>query len=180
MKPNAETRVLDLGCGRAKHAGAVGADLNRRSHADVIADLNHLPYPFQTDTFDKIICKDVLEHLDNFIGIMEELHRITRPGGQIYVHAPFASSPDYYADPTHRRAFVSKSFDYFIEGTGAYAFRYSDARFKLNDCRYSRPKRFWFDPLILKWANRNKSKFEGRLMFWYPISTIEFELEVVK
>lgn len=180
MKPNGGKRVLDFGCGRAKHPGSIGADWNRRSNADLIADLNRLPYPFQSDTFDQIICKDILEHLDNFIGVMEELHRITKPGGTLYVHAPFASSPDLYADPTHRRGFVSKSFDYFIEGTGAYSFRYSDVRFKLNDCRYSRPKSFWFDPLILKWANRNKSKFEGRLMFWYPVSAIEFELVVVK
>ncbi|MCI0329533.1 MAG: class I SAM-dependent methyltransferase [candidate division Zixibacteria bacterium] len=180
MKLNGQKLVLDFGCGRAKHPGTIGADLNRRSSADVITDLNRLPYPFKNDSFDQIICKDILEHLDNFIGVMEELHRITKPGGAIHVHAPFASSPDLHADPTHRRGFVSKSFDYFIEGTPAYAYRYSDVHFHLNDCRYSRPKSFWFDPLILKWANRNKSKFEGRLLFWYPVSTIEFELEVVK
>ncbi len=180
MNSNGEKKVLDFGCGRAKQAGAIGVDVNRRADADIRADLNRLPYPFQSNTFDQILCKDILEHLDNFVGVMEEIYRITKPGGTIYVHAPFASSPDLYADPTHRRGFVSKSFDYFIEGTGAYAFRYSDARFKLNDCRYSRPERFWFDPLILQWANRNKTKFEGRLMFWYPVSTIEFELEVVK
>lgn len=173
-------RVLDFGCGRAKHPGAIGADLNRRSAADVIADLNRLPYPFRTDSFDLVVCKDVLEHLDNFIGVVEEICRITRPGGKIYVHAPFASSPDLYADPTHRRGFVSRSFDYFIEGTGASNFRYSDARLKLNDCRYSRPNGFWFDPWVLKWANRHKLKFEGRLLFLYPVSTIEFDLEVVK
>ena len=39
-------RVLDVGCGINKKAGAIGVDRNPASRADVIAELDHFPIPF--------------------------------------------------------------------------------------------------------------------------------------
>ncbi len=74
-------RILDLGCGRQKISGAIGIDLNPASDADVIHDLNVFPYPFAGNEFDEVHCDSVLEHLDNFFRVMEEIHRITVPEG---------------------------------------------------------------------------------------------------
>jgi len=45
-------KILDVGCGTNKHPGAIGLDYNPRTGADVIHDLNEVPYPFPDDEFD--------------------------------------------------------------------------------------------------------------------------------
>jgi len=56
-------RVLDVGCGWNKTPGAIGIDSNPRAHADVIHDLGVLPYPFENDEFDEVVCRHVAEHV---------------------------------------------------------------------------------------------------------------------
>jgi predicted SAM-dependent methyltransferase len=63
-------RILDLGCGNKKRPGAIGVDGNSRTVADVIHDLNAFPYPFPESNFDEIYLDNVLEHLDNVLGVM--------------------------------------------------------------------------------------------------------------
>ncbi len=46
-------------------------------------------------------------------GLAEEIHRIARPGGRVEVIAPYFTSVDAYTDPTPKRFFSMRSFDYF-------------------------------------------------------------------
>lgn len=176
-------RILDLGCGRSKTRGAVGLDINPRSDADVIHDLDEFPYPFADCEFDKILCKDVLEHVDNFIAVMEEIWRIAKNEAVVEVAAPFMSSVNFFSDPTHKRAFTSRSFDYFLPGTPAFGYNYSHARFKLLSVEYDKyeyPKRRRLNLWLLRWANRNKEQYENRYAFLFPVYQIYFELQVLK
>lgn len=176
-------KTLELGCGHNKTPGAVGVDIIRGSQADIIHDLNVFPYPFADDEWDRVICRDVLEHVDNFIPTVEEIWRIARPGAMIEVSGPFMSSVNYYSDPTHKRAYTSKTFDYFIEGSLAFKFGYSKARFELVACEYDReerPKRTGVHRWLLDWANRNKEHYESRFAFVYPLYQIFFDLRVIK
>jgi 2-polyprenyl-3-methyl-5-hydroxy-6-metoxy-1,4-benzoquinol methylase len=176
-------RVLDVGCGMAKAPGTVGLDVNPRSSADVIHDLNRFPYPFAENEFDEILCKDVLEHVEDFVRTVEELYRICKPGGKLIVSAPFMSSVNFFSDPTHKRAFTSQSFDYFIEGTSAAKYNYSAVRLRLLSVEYDKGERAlrpMFHRWLLDWANRNKLRYEQRYAFVYPLYQIHFELEVVK
>ena len=43
--------ILDVGCGIRKQPGAIGIDRNPASRADVLADLDHSPYPFADSSF---------------------------------------------------------------------------------------------------------------------------------
>ena len=177
------TRVLELGCGFSKSPGAFGVDVIPGSNADLIHDLNVFPYPLPDSSFDRIICRDVLEHVDDFVRTMEEIWRIGTSGARLVVRSPFMSSVNYFSDPTHRRAFTSRSFDYFLEGRPASALRYSKARFELLSCEYDaeeRPHRRGVHAWLLGWANRNKAKYEDRYAFLYPVYNIYFELRVVK
>ena len=65
--------------------------------------------PFEDASFDGVILKDVLEHLDDAVAAVREVRRVLRPGGQV-----FASSPDaqrwVWDDYTHVRPFTRKSF----------------------------------------------------------------------
>ena len=56
-----ERRVLDIGCGTNKVPGAIGMDVNPRTAADVIHDLDDLPYPFAENEFSEVIGRHVIE-----------------------------------------------------------------------------------------------------------------------
>lgn len=175
--------TIDFGCGNAKYSGAIGVDSNPRSQADIIHDLNSYPYPFADNFADHIICRDVLEHVDNFIQTMEEIWRIAKPRCLIDISGPFMSSVNFFSDPTHRRAFTSRSFDYFIPGTEVYKHAYSTIKFELISVTYDpaelktrRGIHLW----LLKLINRNKIKYENRYAFIYTAAQIEFVLKTIK
>lgn len=65
---------LNLGCGTKKKVGYIGVDSVRAPYVDVIADLEHLP--FKTNSIEKIYCRHVLEHVDNFNKTIDEIYRV--------------------------------------------------------------------------------------------------------
>lgn len=176
-------RALELGCGFNKTPGAFGIDILPESQADLFHDLNVFPYPLSDSSWDRIICHDVLEHVDDLIRTMEEIWRVAAPDAIVDIHAPFMSSVNFFSDPTHKRAFTSRSFDFFVEGTEASKLGYSKARFELLYCEYDaedRAHRKGLHRWALRWANRNKVLYENRYAFLYPIYNISFKLRVIK
>src|SRR3546814_16055533 len=112
---NSGKKILDLGCGTRKRPGSVGMDINPATGADIIHDLEIFPYPFDDSTFDEIYVDNVLEHLDNVIATMEELHRITKPGGLVKIIVHYFRARWAYIDPTQRNFFTTESFAYRSE-----------------------------------------------------------------
>lgn len=108
--------VLDIGCGRLKSPGSVGIDRLADTDADIVHDLDMMPYPIAENSFDAVIARHVLEHVAAPLGVLAELHRVTRPGGVVTIITPHFSSSSSWTDPTHRHHFTSRSFDYLIEG----------------------------------------------------------------
>lgn len=167
-------RILDVGCGADKLPGAVGIDRTRDTAADVVHDLNLLPWPFADGSFGFVRCQDVLEHLDDLLGVMAEIHRITAPDAVIRIRVPHFSSVHAFTDPTHRHFFSSESFDYFSPDRTLYA-HYSRAQFRVTSCRLTlwRPYRW----LGIEWlANRFKQRYEKMFAFIFPSQFLEFEL----
>jgi hypothetical protein len=58
----------------------------------------------------------VIEHVDNIIATMEEFHRVTRPGGKIFLATPHYTDFSSFRDPTHRWHLNTYSFLYFYPG----------------------------------------------------------------
>lgn len=175
--------IIEFGCGNSKTNGAIGVDFNERTQADVIHNMDHFPYPFEDNYASKIICHNVLEHVDDFIRVMEELWRIAKPECVIEISGPFMSSVNYFSDPTHKRAFTSRTFDYFIKGTDAHHYNYSECLFEMISVVYDPDQmeiRKGPHAWLLKWANNNKVKYENRYAFLYPIYQIHFKMRVVK
>ncbi len=174
--------MLDLGCGLRKRIGAVGIDVNPRSQADVVHDLNRFPYPFPPNSFDEIFCDNVVEHLDDVVKVMGELHRIAKPLALVTIIVPFF--PHRYAntDPTHKHFFGLHSFDYFVEGTSNADFLYSNARFELISVEFEKglKQAHWFDHIITSFANARKELYENRLSNIFPMRNLTFELKVKK
>ncbi|MDE3058841.1 MAG: class I SAM-dependent methyltransferase [Bacteroidota bacterium] len=173
--------ILDVGCGMRKRAGAVGIDINPRSCADVIHDLNVTPYPFPEDRFEEIVCDNVLEHVDDVVKVMEELYRIAKPDARMTIIVPFYVHRNANTDPTHKHFFGVHSFDYFVEGTAHSDFRYSSARLELLSVEFDRDlKGHWFDKIFRFFANRKKDFYENRLANIFPMRNLTFTLRVKK
>src|SRR5664280_225322 len=83
LVPGSPGQVLDVGCGSAKTPGAVGLDISADTDADVVHGLDRFPYPLETASFDDVLMQDVLEHVREPIRVMEEMHRVLRPGGRL-------------------------------------------------------------------------------------------------
>ena len=174
-------RVLQLGCGSDKYPGAIGLDVNPRSEADVICDLNLYPYPFAADTFDLVLCEHILEHLDDVIKVMEEIHRVSRAGARVIIRVPHFSSVYYYSDPTHKHPFGRHSFDYFVPGTPVRKFNYSSVEFHLVQVGFPPPPDAgWIKRAIFRRINGFGDFYERRLTFIFPRHLLEFHLEVIK
>src|SRR5438552_14817556 len=124
-----KARVLDVGCGTNKVEGAIGMDVNPRTAADVIHDLDELPYPFADDEFDEVIGRHVIEHVRDPMAVICELHRITRNGGLVRLVTPHWTNPDFATDLTHRNHLNSYSFRNLTEDREVFDF-YTDVRFR--------------------------------------------------
>jgi len=106
--------ILNIGCGKTRIPGSTGVDrVKIENFVDVVHDLDRVPYPFSDQFADEIHFYHVLEHLHEPIKILEELHRILKPGGVLYMRVPHFSSMGAYTDLTHRRPFGYMSFDCF-------------------------------------------------------------------
>lgn len=115
--PAGETpKRLDMGSGlKAYEDGTTTVDINPRSLASVLHDLNQVPYPFPDNSFDEVLCRDILEHLEDIPCVMCEIHRIARPGAFVSITTPHFSCRNAFTDPTHRHFFGVHSFDYFTD-----------------------------------------------------------------
>jgi SAM-dependent methyltransferase len=118
--------IFDLGCGARKTEGAFGIDAVRLPGVDLLHDLQSRPFPLPDDCADEVVLHHVLEHFADPLPLMEEVWRLTRPGGRVRIRTPHHSGPYAWNDPTHRRAFTSRSFHYFGENGYSY---YTQARF---------------------------------------------------
>ncbi|NLI14430.1 class I SAM-dependent methyltransferase [Pelotomaculum propionicicum] len=173
-------KILDLGCGPNKIPGAIGVDLRPGPNVDVVHDLDIYPWPFKDNEFDLICASHIMEHLEDVVRAVEEIHRITRPGGVAQVLVPHFSCSDFFTDPTHKHAFSSRSFDYFVEGTHLRTFNYSPVQFKKLQVQLVLPTRYPFKFILRRLINRYPTIYEMQFAFILPANVIIFELEIVK
>jgi SAM-dependent methyltransferase len=171
-------KVLDIGCGLNKLKGAIGLDHVKLDGVDVVADLNK-QLPFESNQFDAVFANQVLEHVDNIIGLVYEVHRILKLNGIFLAHAPYFRSSWAHIDPTHVRSFTINSMDYFVKGTYCYEnYRFRDEAFVnievyMDNDYDSTLFRRYFSSKALK----NPFKFENTL--WsciYPFEQVSFLL----
>ncbi len=93
---------------------------------------------------------------------------------------PHFSSSAFFTDPTHKHAFSSRSFDYFVTGTELCRLNYSHVRFLKKHVQLGFPSRNPLKNLVLRLINRYPEWYEKRLAFLLPVGSVLFELEVVK
>ena len=125
---------LDLGCGSKpndifKTGHAFGLDIrNPDNRSDIkISDLFISPIPHKSESFDYITAFDFIEHvprliyLNNqcrfcFVELMNEIHRVLKPGGIFASLTPAFPHPEAFQDPTHINIITEKTFpNYFCK-----------------------------------------------------------------
>lgn len=99
LKPG--SRVLDAGCGRylrfskelSDKATVFGIDLDSVLETDnssapyaVRGDVGRLPFP--SGSFDMVISRSVVEHLEDPARVFNEFSRVLRPGGRVVIITP--------------------------------------------------------------------------------------------
>jgi len=178
--------VFDLGCGARKTEGAFGVDGVRLPGVDLVHDLDARPYPLPDDCADEIVLHHVIEHFADPLPLMEEVWRLTRPGGRVRIRTPHYSGPYAWIDPTHRRTFTSQSFHYF--GDNGYSY-YTSARFRVESVRlkyfmeqeqWPWPQRSW--GRAVQWLLDRHPTFSERFLCYLigGIDELQVSLEAVK
>lgn len=125
---------LLLGCGRdrrklmdlnknAEWKALTTLDLSPDVGADVVHDLNDLPYPFDSESFDEIHAYEVLEHCGIqgdwrfFFDQFTEFHRILKPSGLFYATVPSWNSCGAWGDPGHTRVINEMSINFLQQSS---------------------------------------------------------------
>ncbi len=112
--------LLDAGCGEGRHcygalergARVVGLDLDleplraaaggirmrgeERDSFGAMLKGSTFELPFADETFDRVICSEVMEHVHDFPAAIRELARVTKPNGRIAITIPTATSERLY------------------------------------------------------------------------------------
>jgi SAM-dependent methyltransferase len=122
-------RVLMLGCGAKPMIGAVNHDRVKHSPwVDVAFNLEKMPWikqhaPLnlllehervfaQVDGFDAVYAYDLVEHIEDVFGFLNEIHALMKPGGILVMRGGAADNPATFIDPTHRHWFTEESMDF--------------------------------------------------------------------
>lgn len=101
---------LNLGSGEDYREGWTNLDCRNNVKLDVYHDLNEFPYPFKENTFDYVLIKQVLEHVDNPIKVLKEMVRICKNGSKIKIYVPHATSYAYFSGIEHKGLFTEHTF----------------------------------------------------------------------
>lgn len=119
---------LDLGGGtnNTKAPGHINIDLHK--DADIVWDLNDgLPFSdfikanepitpiYSENSIDGIRCHQLVEHLDTVIPLFNDCYRVMKPGAIMEISTPLAFTSAWAQDPTHKKMFVRRTFDYFCD-----------------------------------------------------------------
>jgi SAM-dependent methyltransferase len=106
---------LDAGCGDNKQDGCIGMDKRKLAGVDVVHNLEVLPWPFEANTFNRVIMSHVMEHIDPRIAVdlVNDIWRIMKPGGLLMLSMPYAGSFGHYQDPTHIKPWNEATCHYF-------------------------------------------------------------------
>jgi SAM-dependent methyltransferase len=159
---------LDLGCG-TRPKGRLGIDRYPAPGVGLVMDLDLLypsmepeendpeklmqlipiqgRMPFPTASIESIISHHCLEHIgEGFVRLMDECHRVLKPGGIFRIVVPLFPSRTAVEDPDHRRFFMEGTLDVFCvdaegpnEALGDFSVPYTSCQFELLEKDASKP-----------------------------------------
>jgi SAM-dependent methyltransferase len=124
--PRLKGNMMDFGCGQKPYKSLftvekyIGVDYENPGHShkdeaiDVFYDGKHLP--FDDNHFDSVFCSEVFEHIFNLDEILNEIHRVMKPGGNILITCPFAFCE--HETPSDFARYTSFAIRHLMENAG--------------------------------------------------------------
>lgn len=114
--------LLDVGSGRGNHLVGFSRNGLKCSGLDLRpqnlppfeikkCDIEKESFPYESNTFDVIYSKSVIEHVFNTDNFVKEIYRVLKPGGIAIIMCPDWGSQykHYWDDYTHVKAWTRKS-----------------------------------------------------------------------
>ena len=125
---------LNVGCGKDIRRGFINIDIVNIPGVDGVCDINDT-LPFSNNSFDYIVCHDILEHV--YLGkVLKELYRVLEDNGIIEIRVPHFTSSNNFIDPTHIKMFSFRTFDFFVNNKNNRRDYYYDFHFqKIIKCK---------------------------------------------
>lgn len=140
QKNGPETTSLDLGCGDSPRNpfGAeqlYGVDIREDLEKKIMrADLATQPIPCSQSQFDYCTAFDFIEHIPRilpkkeneatrypFVELMNEIHRVLKPGGLFFHQTPAFPCKQAFQDPTHVNLITEDTIPYYFCEPNVYA-----------------------------------------------------------
>lgn len=113
-------KQLNLGSGTNPKKGYVNVDSCAKCNPDKVWDIRVIPFPEWALNCDRIEMDNLAEHIEAglFIKVMNECHRILKPGGKLWLRVPHCSPEPVnfqaaFSDPMHINFFTDTTFDYY-------------------------------------------------------------------
>lgn len=166
---------ISLGGGPNHKDGFINIDHLPLPDVDIVANLEK-GIPLKNDSVDEIEALSILEHLSDTCFIMEEIYRVCAKGAKVTITVPYVKSTAAFKDPTHKRFFSERTFEYFDRSfieRGAIPDYGLKCNFKIEKISYK-----YYNPSGLRALIFNNHFFTR--FFWDIIKTITIELRVIK
>jgi SAM-dependent methyltransferase len=114
-----KARSLNLGCGSdirpsSERMTWVNLDIAALPGVGVVHDIEQAPWPLEDASFDHVRCEMILEHME-YVPVIREIHRILKPGGSVFIVVPHFTSRNNFIDPTHKKLFSIRTFEFFTK-----------------------------------------------------------------
>jgi len=173
---------LNIGSGSEYREGWMNVDVNANAipKPDKIADIRKLPFP--KNTFSKVYCHHVLEHIPSPISeVMEELWRVLKPNGELEVHVPHFAFHGAFCHPEHVHYFDVHTFQHFtpkiLDDAKTNQYPKPICRFELISCEYRYRETDHTNTrlsclkmgmiAIINWfANHHRDFFDRTMCYW--------------
>ena len=182
---------LNLGSGQRRLEGYFNVDCTTVTQPDLLADLNEPLDCLPDNCVEAVYARHTLEHIENFIGLLGELHRVCRADATLDIIVPHFSNPYGFSDPTHVRFFGLYSFFYFADAQDQPRRKvpsfYTPMRFRVEKVEFRLLKesllekcaRSALEPLINR-SVRGLDWYERRMCRLFPVGDVRYLLKPVK
>ena len=105
--PHFKGEILDIGCGQSTYRFLLTESQTKYKGIDVV-EASSFDYvnnditlfdgetiPFNDNTFDGILCTEVLEHVFNHQKLIDEMYRVSKTGAKLIITIPFSARYHY-------------------------------------------------------------------------------------